>query len=183
MLSTVSINGMTLGNLPREVFRRALEETLVLILIADVSALPVNDFGKMLEAAMHRTRLLHLINFLDTGVGQSPEIGNTLVTYNRRKKIVINDVELPTVYVDIIAVAWNIYEEMETCSPEHKGVLKNFRFYLGDGTQDIEYRPVTQHDLSRIHMDPSPQDDGWRRELIEGMATGRMFRPLRKEAA
>lgn len=42
-----------------------------------------------------------------------------------------------------------------------------------------EYRDMRQSDLSRIHMDPPPPDDGWRRETLEMVGpTGRMMRKL-----
>jgi len=178
MFSTVRINGITLDENSRAVFRRALEEVLALILMVDVGIF--SGMQKVLEAALQRRRLLHLLNFFDTGIeGPSPEDATTFLNYDRRRKITIADLDLPDQYVAVIEVAWDIYSKMKECPPEHKKVMENFKLHLGDGKQNFEYRHMTQADLSRIHTDPPP-NDGWKREVSKGVPTGRMVRELRE---
>lgn len=181
MYSTISINGIMLGHVPKEVFRRALEDTLSLIMSTDMSTF--DSMQKVHEGALARRRLLHLINFIDTGAeGPSPEEPNTFLEVDRRKKITISDVDLPSQYVETIKVAWGIYEGLANFPKDDKPILDNFRLYLGDGTQNVEYRAMQQSDLSRIHMDPPP-NDGWKREVTKGVPTGRMFRRLEENTA
>lgn len=86
--------------------------------------------------------------------------------------------------LESVADEWNVNVEVDITDrmQQRKELLESMPENLQDAyskTVQVERRPATQEDLSKIHME-GYKEDGWHREIVNGEMTGFMIRPIKQ---